>query len=143
MVPVKLPVICLRSASALGSMPIADPHGFIPAICAAVGTREFAVRLAGRGSHDDRWTRAAQVASLGSAAPGGSVPLEFDGSVFGAFAAFAGADGVAVGELVAVPVALAVTFMLDVADAAANDPVWPMEGALHAESRSIAASVTA
>jgi hypothetical protein len=122
-------------------MPIADPHGFIAAICAAVGTWEFAALLAGRGSHDDRWTRAAQVASLGSAAPGGSVPVEFAGSVFGAFAAFAVAAGSAVGELVAVPVAALVA--LDVAIAAADDPLWPVEGALQAESRSITASVTA
>jgi hypothetical protein len=118
-------------------MPIADPHGFIAAICAAVGTWEFAALLAGRGSHDDRWTRVAQVASLGSAAPGGSAPVEFAGSVFGAFVAFA----VAVGEVVAVPVALAVA--LDVAVAAADDPIWPVAGVSHAESRSITASVTA
>jgi hypothetical protein len=119
-------------------MPIADPHGLIAAICAAVGTREFAALFAGRGSHDDRWTRAAQVASLGSAAPGGSVPVEFAGIVFGTFAV---ADGCAVGELVAVPVA--VTVALDVASAAADDPLWPVEGASQAESRSIVASVTA
>ncbi|HEY7342705.1 MAG TPA: hypothetical protein VH591_17655 [Ktedonobacterales bacterium] len=119
-------------------MPIADPHGFNAAICAAVGTREFAALLAGRGSHDDRWTRAAQVASLGSAAPGGSVPLEFVGSAFGALAV---ADGCAVGELVAVPVTVALA--LDVEVAAADDPAWPAEGALQAESRGITASVTA
>ncbi|HEX5159656.1 MAG TPA: hypothetical protein VFW17_20770 [Ktedonobacterales bacterium] len=122
-------------------MPIADPHGFIAAICAAVGTWEFAALFAGRGSHDDRWTRAAHVASLGSAAPGGSVPVEFAGSVFGVFAAFVVAEGCAVGELVVVPVA--VTVALDVAAAAADDPLWPKEGASQAESRSIAASVTA
>ena len=110
----------MRSASALGSMPTAEPHGFIPAICAAVGTRAFAAVLAGRGSHDDRWTRAAQAASLGSAAPGGSMPLEFAGSVFGAFTV---ADGFAVGELVAVPVALAVALALEVAVAAAAAPI--------------------
>jgi len=119
-------------------MPIADPHGFNAAICAAVGTREFAALLAGRGSHDDRWTRAAQVASLGSAAPGGRLPLEFAGSAFGEFAV---ADGCAVGELVEVPVAALVA--LDVVVAAADDPAWPMEGALQAESRSITASVIA
>src|SRR5689334_21492265 len=119
-VPVKLPVICLRSASALGSMPIAEPHGFIPAICAAVGTREFAALLAGRGSHGDRWTRDAQVASLGNAGPGGSMPLEFAGSAFGAFAV---ADGFAVGELVAVPVAVTLALALEMAVAAAGAPI--------------------
>ncbi|HEU4784834.1 MAG TPA: hypothetical protein VFS83_15965 [Ktedonobacterales bacterium] len=118
-------------------MPIADPQGFIAAICAAVGTWEFAVLLAGRGSHDDRWTRAAQAASLGSAAPGGSVLVAFAGSVFGAFAV---AAGFAVGELVAVPVALAVA--LDVA-VVAGDPLWPVEGALQAESRTITVTVSA
>ncbi|HKT37613.1 MAG TPA: hypothetical protein VJR48_04530, partial [Ktedonobacterales bacterium] len=115
------------------------------AICTAVGTWEFAVLLAGRGSHDDRWIRAAQVASLGSAAPGGNIPVEFAGSVFGVFAAFVVAEGCAVGELVAVPVpvAAAVAVALDAAIAAADDPLWPKEGASHAESRSIAASVTA
>ncbi|HEX5549040.1 MAG TPA: hypothetical protein VFX24_16660 [Ktedonobacterales bacterium] len=124
-------------------MPIADPHGFIAAICAAVGTWEFAALFAGRGSHEDRWTRAAQVASLGSAAPDGSVPVEFAGSVFGVFAAFVVAEGCAVGELVAVPVAAAVAVAFDAAIAAADDPLWPIEGALQAESRSITASVTA
>jgi hypothetical protein len=123
-------------------MPIAAPQGFIAAICAAAGTWEFAALFAGRGSHDDRWTRAAQVASLGSAAPGGSVPVEFAGSVFGAFVV---AEGCAVGELVAVPVPAAapVAVALDVAIAAADDPLWPKEGALQAESRSIVASVIA
>ena len=132
-------MICLRSASALGSMPIAAPQGFIAAICAAAGTWEFAALFAGRGSHDDRWTRAAQVASLGSAAPGGSVALEFAGSASGALAV---ADGCAVGELVVVPVTEAVALDTVVAAAAADDPVCPVEGALQAESRSITASVT-
>jgi hypothetical protein len=64
--------------------------------------------------------------------------VEFVGSVFGASAAFVVAEGCAVGELVAVPVAI----VLDVA-VAADDPLWPKEGVSHAESRSIAASVTA
>jgi hypothetical protein len=42
---------------------------------------------------------------------------------------------------VEVPVAALVA--LDVVVAAADDPAWPMEGALQAESRSITASVIA
>lgn len=67
------------------------------------------------------------------------MPLEFAGSAFDVFEPFAVAAGFTVGELVAVPVALAVA--LDVVVAAVEDPIWPLEGALQAESRSITASV--
>jgi hypothetical protein len=71
------------------------------------------------------------------------VPVEFAGSVFGVFAAFVVAEGCTVGELVAAPVSVALAVALDVASAAADDPRWPKEGASQAESRNIAASVTA
>ena len=53
---------------------MADPQGPTPASWAAFGTLWLAVVLSGLGSQDDRWTRAAHVASLGSGEPGGMVP---------------------------------------------------------------------
>jgi hypothetical protein len=95
-------------------MPIADPHGFIAAICAAVGTLEFAVLLDGRGSHEDRWTRAAHVASLGSGAVGGSMPVEFSGFAAGFVAvADAVAEACTLGEAIAFPVAGALAVAAD------------------------------
>ena len=110
MVPVKFPVICFRKLSAFGSSPMADPQGPRLATCAAVGTLELAVLLSARGSHEDRCTRAAQVASLGSGCPGGTTTREFDvGAAVGASVGADARDSVgvptAVDELVAVPAA--------------------------------------
>src|SRR5215469_11216778 len=97
-VPVKSPVICFRKPSARGSRPMADPHGPRPASWAAVGTRLLAAVLSGRGSQDDRWTRAAHAASLGSSEPGGMVP----------FVGVADVGGTAVGLVTAVDLLWAV-----------------------------------
>src|SRR5262249_54304766 len=70
-VPVKWPVMCWRRASAFGATPIDSSQGVRAAICAPLGTRWLAAPLSGRGSQGERWTREAQVASEGSAAPSG------------------------------------------------------------------------
>src|SRR5579884_3851627 len=72
-VPVKLPVICLRRESAFVFSPMDGPQGDRAAICCVVGTRWFASVLSGRGSHEDRWIREVHFFSSGRDEPDGRV----------------------------------------------------------------------